>query len=504
MHYLGHYLYEYIKIGKFTLWMALAIAFLFAIRFFKKKFQFKLKSRTVFIIICAVGLLLRLGWLSYSGHEPKSAWAQGAGGLNGGIMENDIINIHAAEIREGKWFLDENGAPSARRPIGYPIALGFLYKAFGVHAPVAWAFHLILYLLTLWIIYKMALLMFDEQIGLISAFLFAINPISIYSIKLITDEHLFLMLWYGGLLLLFYDIHRGKLKAGWVWYGIIFGVAAMTRTYAIFMPVIVGVAYWAKNHNWKKAIASFLLVLVMMQIVNLPWLMRNYKAFGVPVVYAIASHSLYYSTNPSATPESDGHPSIGQPGYSSDFAAAVAVGDQGLAQKYANQAIVRWIVNSPLVFFDLGTSKVLYFMHWGKRKGVWPLFYQFLDGHYDAARKIPEKIMKSLKEYAFFFYYLVFHFFIFASIYIGFYGRRRIPRENRICIGIVWACMACWLLMHMIIMPDPKYRLPLEPLMAIFASYLIAVITQNKKKEQPASERSFSAKLSGQVKHENH
>jgi len=488
MHYFGHYLCDYLKTGKFTLWMTGVTGFLFALRFLKQKFEFKLKSRTLLIIICALGLLLRAGWLAYSGHEPKSAWVQGAGGLNGGIIENDIINIHAAEITEGKWFLDENGHPSARRPIGYPVALGLLYKAFGIHASVAWAFHLILYILTLAIIYKMGWLMFDERIGLISAFLFSINPISIYSIKLITDEHLFLPLWYGGLLLLFFDIHRGKLKFGWLWYGIIFGVAAMTRTYAIFMPIIVGFAYAAQRRGWKKAIANGLLILLVMQIVNLPWLVRNYKAFGVPVVYAIAAHSLYYSTNPSATPESDGHPTKGQPGYSPAFAAALAAGDQGLAQKYANQAIVRWIVDSPLAFFDLGASKVLYFMHWGKRKGVWPLWYQFLEGHYDASRVIPEKVMKSLKEYAFFFYYFVFHFFIFATVFIGFYGRRKMPGENLICLGIVLGCVACWLLMHMIIMPDPKYRFPLEPLMAIFASYLIAVITQKNNLKIAAAE----------------
>jgi len=192
MHYVWYYLYQYIKIGKFTLWMVLATAFLFGLRFLKNKFAFKLKPSAVFIMICVLGLLLRLGWLSYSSHEPKFAWAQGAQGLKGGIMENDIINIHAVEITEGKWFLSEDGAPSARRPVGYPVVLGGLYKLFGARAAVAWSFHLILYLLTAGVLYQMALLMFDRRIALISAFLFAINPISIYSIKLITDEHLFL------------------------------------------------------------------------------------------------------------------------------------------------------------------------------------------------------------------------------------------------------------------------------------------------------------------------
>jgi len=277
-------------------------------------------------------------------------------------------------------------------------------------------------------------------------------------------------------LLLFHDIQRGKLKAAWLWYGIIFGAAAMTRTYAIFMPVIVGFAYWGKEMNWKKAITNCLLILMVMQVVNLPWLIRNYKAFGVPVVYAIAAHSLYYSTNPSATPEGDGHPAKGQPGYSPEFVSALTAGNQGLMQKYANQAIVRWIVSSPVAFFDLGASKVLYFMHWGKRKGVWPLWYQFLEGHYDPSRKIPDKIMKSLQQYAFFFYYFIFHFFVFATLWIGFYAKRKISREKLICLGVVWGSILCWLLLHMIIMPDPKYRFPLEPLMTIFAGYLISVI----------------------------
>ena len=129
MHYVWYYLYQYIKIGKFTLWMVLATAFLFGLRFLKNKFAFKLKPSAVFIMICVLGLLLRLGWLSYSSHEPKFAWAQGAQGLKGGIMENDIINIHAVEITEGKWFLSEDGAPSARRPVGYPVVLGGALQA---------------------------------------------------------------------------------------------------------------------------------------------------------------------------------------------------------------------------------------------------------------------------------------------------------------------------------------------------------------------------------------
>lgn len=86
--------------------------------------------------------------------------------------------------------------------------------------------------------------------------------------------------------------------------------------------------------------------------------------------------------------------------------------------------------------------------------------------------------MKALEEYAFFFYFVTFHFFLFALVHIFFYGRRKIPGSNFTCIQIVLACLVCWLAMHMIIMPDPKYRFPLEPLMMIFAVYFAEVLVQ--------------------------
>ncbi len=485
MKFLGHFSGEYIKIGQYTLWLLILSAALFGQRFLKTRISFKLNPRTAFLLICALGLLLRMGWLGYSTHEPKFAWR-----AQGELIENDIVNIQAAELSEGKWFLNEDGTPSARRPIGYPIALGALYKIFGAKAEVAWVFHLVLFLVTVWILYEMTALLFGPRLALASAFLFSINPISIYSVKLVTDEHLFLPLWYGGLLLLFYDIHKRNLKAGWLWYGLLFGLAAMTRTYAIMMPFIVGLAFWAKHKDLKKAVANCLLTLLVMQTINLPWVVRNYKAFGVPVIYAVASHSLYYSTNPSASPLGTMHPEKGTPGYSAEFEAARESGNEGLMQKYANQAIIRWIVSDPAAFIDLGLSKILYFMHWGKSKGVWPLWYQFQEGHYDPAHKVPQGVMKALEEYAFFFYFVTFHFFLFALVHIAFFGKRKISGDNLICIQVILACFACWLAMHMIIMPDPKYRFPLEPLMGVFAVYFASILV--RKDKAPLCEHSAS------------
>lgn len=191
--------------------------------------------------ILVLALILRLGWLGFNHYRPPFTYEEGRQ-KHYSLTEYDHINIDAVEISKGRWPHREDkevtiseicdvsfglhnpkckfyinhksmktyikGEPLAWRPIGYPAFLGLLYFLFGANYWTLYGSTLILQLLTVWIIYLIGLEIFDERTALISAFLFAVYPISIYSTSLALDEHLFLPLFLGGLLLLIREIKK--------------------------------------------------------------------------------------------------------------------------------------------------------------------------------------------------------------------------------------------------------------------------------------------------------
>ena len=460
-----HYLYQYLSLGKFTFFLLVVIvAVMFGKRFLK--FSWPLSTRSTFLIILALGILLRIGWLCYSSHAPQSQWNPKH------MPETDFINVNAIELAQrGIWFHGPEGLPDAHRPIGYPIFLALLYRIFGVHLAVAWIANLVLYALSLIFLFQITRKIFDDAVSLISAFFFAIYPMSIYSIKLLTDEHLFLPLWYGGLWLLFEILDGRRLKWDWLWLGLIFGYATMTRTHTIFMPLVVGFAYGLLKRPWSEVLGKIFLVFFVMQLMNVPWVIRNYKVWKEPVLYTATAPYVYAQLNSTANPEGGGHvPILGEPGYSPELDAAYRSGNQGKTHRLASQEMSKWIRQHPIQFLELGTARLLNFMCFNKKSGVWAIWHQYCPGSFDPARPLPKKFRKFLEDYALAFYYVVFFTWLFGcAILIRRWGT--LTPLTKQCLLILGVCFLIFFAEHMLIYPDRKYRFPLEPLMLIAAAY---------------------------------
>jgi 4-amino-4-deoxy-L-arabinose transferase-like glycosyltransferase len=432
------------------------------------KLKLKWPLATLLLIVLS-GFVLRVGWISFSSHEIK--FTRG----HENVKENDLINIHAVELTEGKWFLNEDGTSSGRRPIGYPVFLGLIYKLFGVQLKYVWISNLAFYALTAALIYAMGCCIFSSRVALIATFLFTIYPISVYSVNMTTDENLFLPLWYLGLYLIFCEVRGQPIRRNWVLYGIIFGYTTMTRTHSIFMPLIIGLMYFLKKMRWKKIILATLTVAMMMQLLNVPWIIRNYKAWGVPVLYGANFHYVYSHFNSTASIEGWGHiPRKGEPGYSEELEAAMATRNEGLMHRQAKKEMIRWIITHPSTFLVMGSGRLLHFMNWNRKGGVWPIWYQYSDSKefYDSGQPLPGSPISVLEEIAFLAYYLIFHISL-LSIILLVRRWRTFDRAKKNSLIILCACFAFYFLEHMVIFSHRKYRFPLEPLMILIASYAI-------------------------------
>ena len=466
-----HYLYEYVKFNRLTSIFFIVIGGVLAFKLLPR-IRLPLSKWTVFILILVLGLFLRIAWLGYSAHTPQHEWNATH------MLENDRINVHAIELaQQGIWFHNMDGTPSGRRPIGYPTALALVYKIFGVDLRVAWAFNLMLYALTIFFLFGMAEKIFGEKIALITSLLFAIYPMSIYSIKLLTDEHLFLPMWYAGLFMLFLILDGRKITLDWLWLGLIFGYATMTRTHSIFMPYIAGLTFWLLKRSWKEVLGKLILVALVMQIINLPWVIRNCRAWKVPVLYATTSIPIYGSFISTATAESQGRiPRKGEPNYSPEFDAAEQSGNEGLMHQIASREMRKWIVTHPLQFVKIGSSHLLDFMCFNRKSGVWAIWHQYYPGSFDPSRPLPDNLRKALEECAFAFYYVVFFTWLFGSVVLVCHWKTLSPLTQRGLI-VLAGCFMLWFLGHTVVFPDRKYRFPLEPLMLITTAYFFSILS---------------------------
>ncbi len=475
-----HILRGYFETNHFTLHLVLFLAVVSAAKYIRLP---RVSARVVFWIVLALGLALRIGWIAYSGHEVKTAWREP-------MTEIDLIQYHAEGVSRGVWFVDPEGQPMARRPIGYPVFLGAFYKIFGPRPEVAWALGLALFVAAAALIRRMGAFLFGERAALWAVFLWSVYPFSVYSAKMLTDEHLFVPLWFLGLWFLFREIGGRPTRFSILIYGVIFGYATMTRTHTIFMPVTVALAHALMRMPKKRVALSFVGVALAMQLVNLPWIVRNYRAWGVPVLYTATAGFVYPQVNSFAGPGGGGHISRkGEEGYSEEVEEAARSGNPGRYHAACNRAMKKWILTHPIEFAVLGSGRLLQFMGWN-REGVWPLWHQFYEGSYDPARPIPQNVKDFLEETAYSFYYTLFFCFVFGAIAAS----RRLKEfspEARIALAVVASCLVFWWAEHTIIYPDRKYRFPIEPFMMLFAGYFLDRVASHFRWE-----RIFSRKMS--------
>ncbi len=471
MKYILEYLYEYIKVGDNTTYFICFLACLALIKYLPVKIS--ISKKTIFYILILLGLILRLLWLFESSHMPRTYWEPTE------MQETDLVNLHALEMQKGVWFRNYDGSPSARRPIGYPLILGAAYALFGSHLLVAWSLNLLLQFITMLLIYKMGEALFGARLGLFALALFAFHPQAICSIKMLTDEHAFLAIWYFGLWLLIGILKRKDFAYSWLVLGVVFGFAAMIRTHAIFMPVIVSLAYFMKDKNVFKAILRGLLVFFVMQMINLPWVIRNVKVFDVPVLYTATGYYLYSQMNDYAVPKMEGHvPLKGEKGYSEELEKLYNHGNEGQAHRLANKLMKKWMLENPGKVFTIGVGRVLYFLNFNKEAGLWSLWYQFYDGQYDPNRPLSLQLKETIEEYAFAQYYAVLFSFL-IGLFLFIKNRKKDFSLYNPGIYLLLACLFFYLLEHMIIFPVRKYRYPIEPLMGYFACYFWVILAFN-------------------------
>jgi hypothetical protein len=218
-----------------------------------------------------------------------------------------LLALHVVPMSDFGWYFDaarsiaagagfaDKGVLTAFWPVGWPGFLGGLLWLFGSHVWVGQCANLVLSVAVIGLTAMAGKRMFPERrawrLGIL---VIALLPNQIAYVPLLSVE-----IFFECLLLLGFVLMSAASVRGWVLSGLAFGVAALTKAQAVFVPAVLGLPLLAGGvGRWVRTVV---VANVVMAAVILPWTIRNHVVLHALVpVSTNGGYTFLTGNNPSA------------------------------------------------------------------------------------------------------------------------------------------------------------------------------------------------------------
>ncbi|MCJ7579023.1 MAG: glycosyltransferase family 39 protein [Candidatus Aminicenantes bacterium] len=339
----------------------------------------------------------------------------------------------------------------AFRPPGYPYFLAVLYTLFGAHLLPVCLVQSILAVFTCLFIFLLGKGLASERTGLWAAGFFTVYPQFIRYPGNLFVETLFIFLFIFALLFLF-DTGQKPSYAKSIMAGILLGLSALVREVALFM--ILPILLWAilmmkdslEKKQWRKNLSVFLMFFALTLS---PWTLRNYFLFHrfIPIS-TNGGFNFRMGNNPQATGgyNSDIDANIKWPHPLSNESPEELLSLEIEATKTGYNNGINFIFQNPGHFFQLALKKFV--LLWRP-----PVYKLNLRGNFN------ETIFRIF----WLINYLVLLIFAIPGMWISI---KKFGREWSLFHLLLFSVTG----LHMLVFSATRYRLPMIPLLMIFAA----------------------------------
>jgi len=341
-------------------------------------------------------------------------------------------------LAQGNGFIEADGKPTHVRPPLYPIFLAVIYILFGHNFISVQVFQSIIGAITVIIIFLLCSEIFENKIiaNLTSLALCIYPPLIVYT-QIIGSETLYTFL----LSVTIYFLNKGlkdRKEKIFLLGSLFLGVTNICRSTTIFYIFFLGIGLWfipeIKNLKWLK---TFILGVIISFIPVIPWTVRNYLTFDRFLLVNTSSGELFWSGTYIPW---DG---ICKTDRDQNFFEKFNLPNPVDNERKMFKEGIKNIFDSPLGFLKLTIKKFLRF--WFQPVGAVLVSKKF---------RVLSYII-----------YLLHFFWIILAIY-GF-----IKSPNKILYSPLTVLFIYYGIMHNLIAPIARYRLPIEPYIMIFAVY---------------------------------
>ncbi|MCT2398598.1 ArnT family glycosyltransferase [Novosphingobium mangrovi (ex Huang et al. 2023)] len=261
----------------------------------------------------------------------------------------------AESLAAGHGYLDNNGAPTAFWPPGWPIALSLVFSQFGASSVVLGLFNLTSAMLIGLMTLAMGRRLFgSEAAARAGLLLLAVYPNAIGYVPLALTEVFYTALLMAGCWILMTRTNRWQLVSA----GLVFGFATLVKAQTmVVIPLIFAIEWLRQRPVWPRfprLFAEGLIVLGVAMLTVLPWTIRNHTQMGywIPV-----------STNGGFTLLTGNHDTA-----TGDYTPDAPVVNDLMARKdldeverdaEARRLGLDWIENNPEKFLALAPKKLI-------------------------------------------------------------------------------------------------------------------------------------------------
>lgn len=387
-----------------------------------------------------------------------------------------ILTVNTEQVSDYDWYYQfalniaggrgysYHGVPTAYWPVGYPGFLGGLFYVFGPHQLVGKLANVVLYAGVLILTYRFSKIIFhSETTARISLLILTFYPNQIAYTALLSTEILFIFLLLLGALLFVFAQDRWIF---WLLSGVAWGLATLTKTQALFVPLIfIPVFLPNKNSRLKAGAAVYLMILVTL----LPWLYRNDVVFGRPLLSTNGGIVLMIGNNPYATGrqlwDERVRSLLGDLG-GSEKNGSIFDGREVEREKKAQQVALNYIAHHPLGVAALWPKKFI------------ALYLSDVDGFYYSLGMQPSPSRKNrliyigLRIFAEVYYILILA--LFAAAIPGILRSK--VREHRIGLFLI----LYFTVTYLIYFANARYHFALMPFVVIYSGIEAALILKGR------------------------
>lgn len=392
-------------------------------------------------LIFFLALLMRMAYIAIVPPRPMT------------IDDSSQWNNTALHFFRGEGFLTCTEDMDAKRPPLYPLFLAANYRVFGkenfIAVKMTQAF---LGALTCCIIFGIGIILFGENVAFYSGMICAVYPPLIVYAEILQSETFYLFLLFSFMFLWYQWNDNLTVKKATI-NGLVLGMLNLCRGTMLYFPFFIFLLPVFSVKERTKIFKIILLSLISFAVI-FPWTWRNYKVYKelVPICYG-GAELLWFGTLPWEEQRLFGN--------APSFRKAMDEFRQNKGsisiEAYFKKKAVENIIADPLNYLKITAKKFIFF--WSQPVG----------------QKLIARRSAALGNFLLIFHILLLVLFIFGIVKSRLFWKKHL---------MVYALIFYFMILHVGTAPEPRYRLPIEPFMILFAVQAVFCFL---KKEEPLS-----------------
>ena len=405
------------------------------------------------------------------------------------VPYSDFVIYHAAGVetaRDPGFLFDRAAATRLPQinlwPPGYPLFLAGVYALSGPNHRHAVFAQILLGVLVCGLVYRIVSREWGARLGCVAGLLVACHPHLVFLTNQLASENLYLV-WLTLALLLALQANLSLPPKRLFGFGVVIGLGALTRAIGLVVPIVL-TGWWRQSGAARRTwLRSALWLLLGVGVTILPWSVRNLHVTGHPALLCSGGGLNFYFGNNS---ESIGY---------RDLAATPLAGlhDPAAIDAAAAKLALQWLVSEPLAFVGHGVRKIValygfpdYALH--VNSGI---LVPDTRGHPELEataqatlarqrgrdRWLHGPLMRAARAY---------HVALMALAALGIYcgwRQKRNPSARSTptsktspLLGLCTSLVVVWTAAHVLFWAQPRFRYPLEPALAVLATFALATL----------------------------